>query len=277
MEFIHPRANSRNVLILGIPSPFIIVLTLRSPLLGPGAVPTDTTLSNRTKSRNSLLSPTGIECRSPHDQLAYTSLSISTTTTPHDPELNKHTVNTAQSSTVSLNTPTMTPHKGNGRLFLVAESTNTEGGLCSGGFWFSDKAIHRVRCWSSVDSTWVRWPGDSREEDDDENDSEDESDNGDNNDDDDANDDDNQEDDDTNDDDEETDSDRTESDKIKIPVLNQSSTEYYEKEKEKFDDEEKIDDEEKMDEEEDDEVTKEMYKDVNVNLGNEDTDINNAD
>ncbi|GJW97157.1 hypothetical protein Tco_0178965 [Tanacetum coccineum] len=101
------------------------------------------------------------------------------------------------------------------------------------------------------------------EEDDDENDSEDESDNGDNNDDDDANDDDNQEDDDTNDDDEETDSDRTESDRIKIPVLNQSSTEYYEKEKEKFDDEEKIDDKEKMDEEEDDEVTKDLYKDVN--------------
>ncbi|GJY59900.1 hypothetical protein Tco_0459792 [Tanacetum coccineum] len=38
---------SRNVLILGIPSPFVIVLTLWSLLLGPGAVPTDTTLSNR--------------------------------------------------------------------------------------------------------------------------------------------------------------------------------------------------------------------------------------
>ncbi|GJW86768.1 hypothetical protein Tco_0162108 [Tanacetum coccineum] len=37
---------SRNVLILGIPSPFVIVLTLGSLLLGPGAVPTDTTLSN---------------------------------------------------------------------------------------------------------------------------------------------------------------------------------------------------------------------------------------
>ncbi|GJV46745.1 putative reverse transcriptase domain-containing protein [Tanacetum coccineum] len=37
---------SRNVLILGIPSPFVIVLTLWSLLLGPGAVPTDTTLSN---------------------------------------------------------------------------------------------------------------------------------------------------------------------------------------------------------------------------------------
>ncbi|GJV35320.1 hypothetical protein Tco_1407797 [Tanacetum coccineum] len=109
--------------------------------------------------------------------------------------------------------------------------------------------------------------GDSGEEDeDDENDSEDKSDG---NDDDDANDDDNQEGDDTNDDDEETDSDRTESDRIKIPVLNQSSTEYYEEE------EEKIDDEETMDEEEDNEVTKELYDDVNVNLGNEDSEMTN--
>ncbi|GKE55659.1 hypothetical protein Tco_1494844, partial [Tanacetum coccineum] len=40
---------------------------------------------------------------------------------------------------------------------------------------------------------------------------------------------------------------------------------------------EKIDDEETMDDEEDDEVTKELYKDVNVNLGNEDTEMTNAD
>ncbi|GJW78858.1 hypothetical protein Tco_0140540, partial [Tanacetum coccineum] len=80
---------------------------------------------------------------------------------------------------------------------------------------------------------------------------------------------DNQEGDDTNDDDKETDSDRTESDIIKILVLNQSITEYYEEE-------EKIDDEETMDEEEDNEVTKELYDDVNVNLGNEDTDMTNA-
>ncbi|GJZ26132.1 hypothetical protein Tco_0570385 [Tanacetum coccineum] len=111
--------------------------------------------------------------------------------------------------------------------------------------------------------------GDSGEEDeDDENDSKDKS-NG--NDDDDANDDDNQEGDDTNGNDEETDSYSTESDRIKILVLNQFGTEYYEEE------EEKIDDEETMDEEEDDEVTKELYDDVNVNLGNEDTDITNAD
>ncbi|GKF16172.1 hypothetical protein Tco_0061090, partial [Tanacetum coccineum] len=115
---------------------------------------------------------------------------------------------------------------------------------------------------------------------DDENDSKDKSDDGKddddddddaNDDDDDDNDDDNQEGDDTNDDDEETDSDRIESDIIKIIVLNHSSTEYYEKE------EEKIDDEETMDEEEDDEVTKELYDDVNVNLGNEDTKLTNAD
>nr|GEV08631.1 hypothetical protein [Tanacetum cinerariifolium] len=83
--------------------------------------------------------------------------------------------------------------------------------------------------------------GNSREKgNDDENDSKDESNNGDNNDD----------------------------DRIKIYVLNRSSTEYYEEEEEKFDD----DDEEKMDGEEDDDVTKELYKDVNVNLGNKDAD-----
>ncbi|GKD14426.1 hypothetical protein Tco_1198833 [Tanacetum coccineum] len=64
--------------------------------------------------------------------------------------------------------------------------------------------------------------------------------------------------DDTNDDDEETDSDRNESDRIKIHVFNQSSTEYCEEEKE-----EKIDDEDTMDEEEDNEVTKKPYDDVN--------------
>ncbi|GJW68390.1 retrovirus-related pol polyprotein from transposon TNT 1-94 [Tanacetum coccineum] len=94
---------------------------------------------------------------------------------------------------------------------------------------------------------------------------------GNNDDDDDANDDDEQEGDDTNDDDEETDSDITESDRIKIPILDQSTTEYYEEE------EEKIDDEETMYGDKDDEVTKELYEDVNVNLGNEDTEMTNAD
>ncbi|GJX96783.1 hypothetical protein Tco_0352581 [Tanacetum coccineum] len=41
--------------------------------------------------------------------------------------------------------------------------------------------------------------------------------------------------------------------------------------------EENIDDEETMYDDEDDEVTKELYEDVNVNLGNVDTDITNAD
>ncbi|GJZ84285.1 hypothetical protein Tco_0649624 [Tanacetum coccineum] len=86
-----------------------------------------------------------------------------------------------------------------------------------------------------------------------------------------ANDDDKQEGDDTIDDDEETDSDRTESDRIKIPIFDQSTTEYYEEE------EQKIDDEETMDEEEDNEVTKEMCDDLNVNSRNKDTEKTNTD
>ncbi|GKE24658.1 hypothetical protein Tco_1436170 [Tanacetum coccineum] len=95
--------------------------------------------------------------------------------------------------------------------------------------------------------------------------------NGNNCDDDDANDDAKQEGNDTNDDDEENDSDRTESDRIKIHILDQSTTEYY-KEGEK-----NIDDEEMIYDDEDDEVTKELYEDVNVNLGKEDTEMTNAD
>ncbi|GJT98419.1 hypothetical protein Tco_1093937 [Tanacetum coccineum] len=119
--------------------------------------------------------------------------------------------------------------------------------------------------------------GDSKDEDN-ENNSNDISDEGDDDndgnhgDDDDATDDDKQEGDDTNNDDEETDSDRIESDRIKIPILDQSTIEFYEEEEE-----ENIDDEEKMYDDEDNEVTKELYEDVNVNLGNEDTDITNAD
>ncbi|GKC80687.1 hypothetical protein Tco_1131461 [Tanacetum coccineum] len=108
-----------------------------------------------------------------------------------------------------------------------------------------------------------------------ENDYDDLSDEGDDNNDggdDDANDDDKQEGDDTNDDDEETDSDRTELDRIKIHVLDQSTTEFYEEEEE----EENIDDEEMMYDDEDDKVTKELYEDVNVNLGNEDTKMTNT-
>ncbi|GKA04096.1 hypothetical protein Tco_0676877 [Tanacetum coccineum] len=84
--------------------------------------------------------------------------------------------------------------------------------------------------------------------------------------------DDKQEGDDTNDDDEETNSDITESDRIEIPILDQSTTEFYKEEEE-----ENIDVEEMMYDDEDDEVTKELYEDVNVNLRNEDTDMTNVD
>nr|GEX50277.1 hypothetical protein [Tanacetum cinerariifolium] len=105
--------------------------------------------------------------------------------------------------------------------------------------------------------------GDSEEEDDDDeydteddegndasdgNDNDDNADNDGDDDDNDAYDDDNQEDYDKNDDEEETDK----------------------------EEEEKVDDEEKMDEDDDD-VTKELYKDVNVNLGNEDADMTDVD
>ncbi|GJV27559.1 hypothetical protein Tco_1384007 [Tanacetum coccineum] len=81
------------------------------------------------------------------------------------------------------------------------------------------------------------------EDEDNENDYDDVSDEGDDDndgnddDDDDANDDDKQEGDDTNDDDEETDSDRTKSGRIKIPILDQSTTEFYKEEEENIDDE----------------------------------------
>ncbi|GKG54256.1 hypothetical protein Tco_0557779, partial [Tanacetum coccineum] len=42
-------------------------------------------------------------------------------------------------------------------------------------------------------------------------------------------------------------------------------------------DDEKLDDEETMDNEEDDKVIKELYGDVNVNLGNKDTKMTYAD
>ncbi|GJZ40740.1 hypothetical protein Tco_0587626 [Tanacetum coccineum] len=92
--------------------------------------------------------------------------------------------------------------------------------------------------------------GDSNEEDDD--DEDDFEDDVDDNDDDDGDNDDG-DDNDSNDDDEAA-SERIELDREEIPNLNQSNN----------------DDKEKMDKEEDDEVTKELYKDVNVNLGTED-------
>nr|GFA73164.1 hypothetical protein [Tanacetum cinerariifolium] len=98
------------------------------------------------------------------------------------------------------------------------------------------------------------WGNSDEDEDDTEDESEDDK----------GNDDDGDNDDDDDDDmngDDKTDS-NTESDIIKIPDLNQSSTEF--------------DKEKKIDEEEDDDITKE-YKDVNVNLENEDADMTYVD
>ncbi|GKB60334.1 hypothetical protein Tco_0916520 [Tanacetum coccineum] len=101
---------------------------------------------------------------------------------------------------------------------------------------------------------------DSDEEDDDEDDFEDDADNND----------------DDSDDNDKNDDERTESDRDEIPDPNKTNEEHDEEEEE-YDDEFNIEEDEKMDEEKDDEVTKELYKDVNVNLGNKDADITDAD
>ncbi|GJU09665.1 hypothetical protein Tco_1132061 [Tanacetum coccineum] len=101
--------------------------------------------------------------------------------------------------------------------------------------------------------------GDSDEEDDDEDDFEDF---------DDINDDDS-------DDNDESDDERTESDSDEIPDPNKSNEEHDEEEEE-YDDEFNVEEGEKIDEE-DDEVTKELYKDVKINLGNKDVDMTNDD
>ncbi|GJZ78807.1 copia protein [Tanacetum coccineum] len=109
-------------------------------------------------------------------------------------------------------------------------------------------------------------------------DSEDEDDNDD--------DDDGDNDDDGDSDDHEDDSDdeRTESDKDEIPDPKLTNVDQTKHEEEEYDDEfyeeedeENIDDEETMYDDEDDEVTKELYEDANVNLGNVDTEMTNAD
>ncbi|GJZ26134.1 hypothetical protein Tco_0570387 [Tanacetum coccineum] len=88
---------------------------------------------------------------------------------------------------------------------------------------------------------------------------------------------------DSDDHDDDSDDKRTESDRDEIPGSNLTNVDQTEQEEEEYDDEfnieeeEKIDDEESMDEEEDDEVTNELYDDVNVNLGNKDTDMTIAD
>ncbi|GKB70079.1 hypothetical protein Tco_0931491 [Tanacetum coccineum] len=95
--------------------------------------------------------------------------------------------------------------------------------------------------------------------------------------------------------DDDSDDKRTESDRDEIPDPNMTNVTQTEHEEEYVDervhtpsdyeltddemihDEEKIDDEEKLDEEEEYEVTKELYKDVNVNLSNEDAEMTEAD
>ncbi|GKB35482.1 putative reverse transcriptase domain-containing protein [Tanacetum coccineum] len=94
---------------------------------------------------------------------------------------------------------------------------------------------------------------------------------------------DNDDDGDSDDHDDDSDDERTESDRDEIPDPKLTNVDQTEHEEEEYDDEfyeeeeENIDDEETMYDEEDDEVTKELYDDVNVNLGNEDTDMTIAD
>nr|GEW22630.1 hypothetical protein [Tanacetum cinerariifolium] len=82
--------------------------------------------------------------------------------------------------------------------------------------------------------------------------------------------------DDDSDDNDESDDERTESDSDVIPDPNKTYKEHDDDEEE-YDDEFNLEEDENIDEEEDDEVTKEFFKDVNVNLGNKDADMTYAD
>ncbi|GKC42161.1 hypothetical protein Tco_1059883 [Tanacetum coccineum] len=95
--------------------------------------------------------------------------------------------------------------------------------------------------------------------------------------DDDGNDDDDDDDMNDDDDDDGTESERLESDKIKIPDLNKSSSKEHDDEEEEYDDEFNVEEGENMDEEENDDVIKELYKDANLNLGNKDADMTEAE
>ncbi|GJT93154.1 hypothetical protein Tco_1081999 [Tanacetum coccineum] len=83
--------------------------------------------------------------------------------------------------------------------------------------------------------------------------------------------------------DDDSDEERIKSDRDEIPDLKLTNVDQTEHEELEYDDEfyeeeeENIDDEETMYDEEDDEVTKVLYDDVNVNLGNEDTNMTIAD
>ncbi|GKB35171.1 hypothetical protein Tco_0880113 [Tanacetum coccineum] len=100
---------------------------------------------------------------------------------------------------------------------------------------------------------------------------------------------DNEEDDESNDHDDDSDDERTESNSDEIPDPNLTNVDQTEYEEEDIDDrvrtpsdyeltdEEKLDDDETMNDQEDDEVIKELYVDMNVNLGNDDTEMTDAD
>ncbi|GJV35539.1 hypothetical protein Tco_1408016, partial [Tanacetum coccineum] len=95
---------------------------------------------------------------------------------------------------------------------------------------------------------------------------------------------DNDDDGDSDDHDDDSDDERTESDRDEIPDLKLTNVDQTEHEEEEYDDEfykeeedENIDEEQNMDHEEDDEVIKELYDDANVNLGNDDTEMTDAD
>ncbi|GKA28233.1 hypothetical protein Tco_0714401 [Tanacetum coccineum] len=84
--------------------------------------------------------------------------------------------------------------------------------------------------------------------------------------------------------DDDSDDERTKFDRDEVPDPKLTNVDQTEHEEEEYDDEfykendeEKLDDEETMDDEEDDEVIKELYDDVNVNLGNDDTEMTDAD
>nr|GEU88411.1 hypothetical protein [Tanacetum cinerariifolium] len=122
--------------------------------------------------------------------------------------------------------------------------------------------------------------GDSDEEDDDEDDFEDDADN---------NNDDSNDNGGSKDHDDDSDDERMESDKDEFPDPNLMNVDQTEHEEENVNervhtpsdyeltDDEKIHNKENINEEEEDEVTKELYGDVNVNLGNEDIEMTNAD
>nr|GEW72063.1 retrovirus-related Pol polyprotein from transposon TNT 1-94 [Tanacetum cinerariifolium] len=95
--------------------------------------------------------------------------------------------------------------------------------------------------------------------------------------------------DDDSDDNDKSDDERTEFDRYEIPDPNLTNVDQTEHEEEDVDErvqtpsdyeltnDEKIHDEENINKEEEDEVTKELYDDVNVNLGNEDSEMINVD